>query len=181
MAYNDIHIIEKLIEAFYEGNTTPQEEKILYDFFSQKDIPMHLQKEKVFFQELYSIQAREIPVGMEERIETLIERLAEEEQENIVAIPASGGNMKPINWRWIGGIAASLFIILSVGIFTYNQKFHHRNHMVDTFSDPKEAYLETEKALLLVSNKLNKGFDQMGNAQKNIQKTNKIVEKNVQL
>lgn len=182
MRYNDINKIEKLLEAFYEGNTTPWEEKMLYDFFSQTNIPKHLHEEKAFFQKLNSLQPHEIPMEMENRLETLIDKLEAEEKEKSTILHLSPNNSRKINWKWVGSIAASLLIILSTGIFTYNKKLHHKNHMlVDTFSDPEEAYVETEKALLFVSNKLNKGFDQMENLQKNIQKTNKIIEKNVHL
>ncbi len=35
--------IEKLLEKYYEGETTLQEEKYIKDFFSKSDIPSHLQ------------------------------------------------------------------------------------------------------------------------------------------
>lgn len=182
MVYKDINTIEKLIAAFYEGQTTPQEEKILYDFFSQEDIPGHLLEDKVFFREIGSLQIQEIPPELEKSIDTLIDNLEKDEKRSIPLEQPSKSNIKRINWTWVSGIAASLFIILSISIFTYNQEISHKNMVIaDTFSDPKEAYLETEKALLYVSNKLNKGFEQVESLQKNMDKTNKIIEKNIRL
>ena len=48
----------------------------------------------------------------------------------------------------------------------------------DTYSDPKEAYRETQKTMLLVSNKLNKGLQQVETVQGNVDKVNKIMNKN---
>ena len=72
-------------------------------------------------------------------------------------------------------IAASVLIVLSAGIFAYFGNSGNRNQMlVDTFSNPEEAYIETQKTLLLVSGKLNKGIQQ-------VEKVNDIIDKDVQL
>ena len=78
-------------------------------------------------------------------------------------------------WRWAMSIAASVLIVLSAGIFAYFGNSGNRNQMlVDTFSNPEEAYIETQKTLLLVSGKLNKGIQQ-------VEKVNDIIDKDVQL
>ena len=45
----DYKYIEQLLERYWQGETTLQEENILRSFFSQQDIPEHLQKYKAFF------------------------------------------------------------------------------------------------------------------------------------
>ena len=45
----DYKYIEQLLERNWQGETTLQEENILRSFFSQQDIPEHLQKYKALF------------------------------------------------------------------------------------------------------------------------------------
>ena len=45
----DYKYIEQLLERYWQGETTLQEEIILRSFFSQQDIPEHLQKYKALF------------------------------------------------------------------------------------------------------------------------------------
>ena len=45
----DYKYIEQLLERYWQGETTLQEENILRSFFSQQDIPEHLQKYKALF------------------------------------------------------------------------------------------------------------------------------------
>jgi len=46
----DIKYIERLLRCFFEGITTGAEEKTLYNFFRQKDIPEHLIQYKSLFE-----------------------------------------------------------------------------------------------------------------------------------
>ena len=41
--------IEKLLEKYYEAETTLQEEKQLKDYFSRSDVPAHLKEHKDMF------------------------------------------------------------------------------------------------------------------------------------
>ena len=45
----DYKYIEQLLESYWQGETTLQEEAILRNFFSQQDIPEHLRKYKALF------------------------------------------------------------------------------------------------------------------------------------
>ena len=54
----DYKYIEQLLERYWEGETTLQEEAILRAFFSQPDMPAHLRK----FQPLFSMEKEE-PLG----------------------------------------------------------------------------------------------------------------------
>ena len=51
----DYKYIEQLLERYWEGETTLQEEAILRTFFSQQDMPDHLRK----FQPLFSMEKEE--------------------------------------------------------------------------------------------------------------------------
>lgn len=56
----DYKYIEQLLERYWEGDTTLQEESILRTFFSQPDIPEHLRKFQPLF--IYELQKEE-PLG----------------------------------------------------------------------------------------------------------------------
>ena len=70
----DYKYIEQLLERYWQGETTLQEEAILRNFFSQPDIPEHLRT----YQPLFDLEKEE-PLGddFDERILGMIE---EEEQ-----------------------------------------------------------------------------------------------------
>ncbi len=167
----DIKHIKELLHSFYEGETSQEEEKALYDFFSEESIPEDMVSEKQIFLKLYSGQQNDAPLYLEEKLNSLIDNL--ERDENEKQTPLRVLSIK--SWRWAISIAASVLIVLSVGIFTYFGNNSNQSPMlVDTYSNPEDAYIETQKALLLVSNKLNKGFEQM-------EKVNEILEKNKKL
>ncbi len=181
MKHNDIQYIERLIEAFYEGNTSIEEEKILYEFFTQGEVPPHLRKERRMFMQLARLHDDSPSREFDQKLDRLINRLESEEKERKL-IPIVNQTSQRIDWRWITSIAAGILIILSIGIFTHiTEKTGKSDIFADTYTNPEDAYIETQKTLLLVSNKLNKGFEQMETVQKSIDKTNKIVEKNIRL
>ena len=51
--------------------------------------------------------------------------------------------------------------------------------MADTFSDPKEAALVAEKALVLLSQNLNKGLEQAQASTEEMRQINQIINKHL--
>ena len=76
----DYKYIEQLLERYWQGETTLQEEAILRNFFSQPDIPEHLRT----YQPLFDLEKEE-PLGddFDERILGMIE---EEPKAKIVTL-----------------------------------------------------------------------------------------------
>lgn len=177
MRNNDLQYIKKLIDAFYEGNTSREEEQILHEYFLEELVPGELEHDKEIFLELYSPEEDVIPFSLEQKLNSLIDRLDAEETKKT---PVVSIKPKSINLRRIASIAASILIVLSIGIYYHFNKADSQT-IADTYTNPEDAYMETEKALLFVSTKLNKGFDQVESAQKNLEKTNKIISKNIHL
>lgn len=170
----DIKDIKTLLYSFYEGETSQEDEKTLYEFFSGENIPEDMVSEKRIFLKLYSGQLNDAPLHLEEKLNTLIDNLEREDnkkQTSHIVLPIKHMN-KP--WRWAMSIAASILIVLSAGIFAYFGENNKSSMLVDTYSNPEDAYLETQKTLLLVSGKLNKGIQQM-------EKVNKIIDKDIKL
>jgi hypothetical protein len=153
--------IEDLLGCYYNALITEAEEQWLKDFFSHEDLPPHLQKEKEMSLQLQNIQ---IPKGLEERLSKQIDQWAT--QERFVQ-----KNPRRRTLQWIGSIAASLLILFSIGWY-----FHAPQPRKDTCATPEEAYIHTEKALMMFAQALNKGVKQM----EVIQESTEKVERNIQ-
>ena len=74
--------------------------------------------------------------------------------------------------RWIVGIAASILVLVAVGVFIdkHEQKQLSSTEEIDTYDNPEDAYATTRKALTKFSKSLNKGLQAVENA------TNKQVD-----
>lgn len=153
----DYKHIEKLLERFYNAETSETEEQMLKDFFFNEEVPSHLQTEKEIFLQLYKAN---IPEGMEKHLGKLIDEWEFSEKR-------TPKKSRTFHLQWIASIAASLLLL--VGMSWYASKPKQQ----DTCATPEEAYAHTEKALLLFSEALNKGIrpiEEMGKTSKNIRK-----------
>ena len=153
--------IEELLERYYNAQTSEAEEQRLREYFIHEETPPHLQKEKEMFLQL---QAAKVPEGLEERLSKQIDQWAIQER----FIPKSPPRR---TLQWIGSIAASLLILFSIGWY-----FHAPQPRKDTCATPEEAYVHTEKALMMFAQALNKGMKQM----EVIQESTDKVERNIQ-
>jgi hypothetical protein len=152
--------IKRLLEKYYEGATTLEEELLLKKFFSGEKIPPDLLNDKEIFR--YYIQMTEIPepsTDFEEKIFSAIGR----EDKNIAE--AKSRRL----FGSLSGIAAVMLILAGSYFF-----FTNRSEPPDTYSDPELAYAETMKILYEVSARLNHGtqaLGQIGALQDETQKT----------
>lgn len=168
--------IERLLAAFYEGNANEQEEELLKEAFRTEELPEHLQKEKELFLHLFPEEAVEgVPIGLEEKLNRLIDEKAEEEQLFFRR------NKTKRNWRWVGGIAATLLLLVGMGygITNVGERMRPPTYR-DTFSNPEDAYKVLQATLLEVSVNLNKGIEQIEETQKDVTKVNREIMKEIQ-
>jgi hypothetical protein len=151
MTYNEI---DQLLKSYLEGETSLEEEKILRDFFSRSDLPVRYKPFAEMFEAFGELAAAQ-----------LNDRHFDKKWSR--KITQQTGYLKPLsfltNWYTVAGIAAT--VLLAVVLFLPVKKlpvinqFSHR--IEDTFDNPRQAYAETVKALLMVSDKLNAGTNQM--------------------
>lgn len=126
--------IEILIEKYFEGETSIAEENELKNYFSSTDVAQHLEQYQPVFG--YFSQAKEQQFKQE--------------------IPLQS---KKRNVAWLS-IAASVVVLLGIGTFTYfNYETTNANQELGTYDDPEKAFLETQKALSMLSNKVNVGVE----------------------
>jgi len=145
--------IEDLLEKYYNGETTLEEERKLNWYFQTHDIPMHLKPDAEIFRSNYKHSREDASPELSDKLSKLID---EQGKKTWFLLPVR-------SVRWISGIAASILILLSLWIGIGRDTILQRNHSkyADTFDDPQLAYLETKKALLLVSEKLNSGANEL--------------------
>jgi len=136
--------IEKLLEKYFEGETSLSEEKQLRDFFASGNVPERWKNLEKYFS--FVIQERDIIINdpaFDDRVMSALK----------------GNRLAPLMdlrrpWiYWIAGVAASVLILVAVFV-----KFDPFSKSIeDNYKDPQTAYMEARKILLYVSAKFNKG------------------------
>lgn len=147
--------IEKLIDKYFEGETSIAEENELKTYFSSLDVAQHLQQYQPVFGYFSQAKAEEfkaeIPLNTKKR--------------NVAV--------------WLS-IAASFVIMLGVGTFMYLNTIEEAPATATaygTYDDPEKALAETEKALALVSEHLNTGIESVSYINEYNNSKNKIFKK----
>lgn len=143
--------IKRLLDRYYDGTTTEEEENTLRTYFNGSDIDASLREESVFFTALQSSECP-VPTGMEERLSRQIS------QWNSLEV-ATQRTIRHINLRWVVGIAASLLLLFATGAIVYQNENNSPQTEQDTYTNAKDAYAETSKALMKFSKSLNKGIE----------------------
>ncbi len=151
--------LKKLLDDFYEGVTTEEEEITLKDYFLTEEVPEEFVTDRSFFTTLYTAQEPECPVELEINLKEMINKKAEEER---VFFHRHRTRQR---WQWSGGIAATLLLLVVLG---YTLATFRQTSPKDTFTDPQEAYLALQATLTEVSNELNSGLKQWNETKKEI-------------
>jgi hypothetical protein len=128
--------IEILLEKYFEGTTSIDEENELRGYFSSADVAPHLEHYKTIFG-YFSVEATQ-KLGLEISLES-------KKQKGV----------------WLS-IAASVVVLLGVGMYVFNQfdtADKKEKQELGTYDDPKVALRETEKALKLLSSNVNVGIE----------------------
>ncbi len=136
--------IEKLLEKYFEGESSLSEENQLREFFASGNVPERWKNLEGYFNFLKGEQDQQIEnVDFDKRV---ISSMKENRLAPLVDLH------RP--WiYWISVIAAGLLIL--VAIFVKFDPFSSR--IKDTYKDPQTAYVEARKILLFVSSTFNKG------------------------
>jgi hypothetical protein len=160
----DLKQIEELLEKYYNGETSIDEERKLHWYFQTHDIPMHLKPDAELFRSNYKRSTEEAAPELTEKLAKLLDG---QDKKSRFIIPVK-------SLRWISGIAASIVILFSLWLGFGRDILHNRIKFADTFDDPKIAYQESTKALLLVSEKLNAGTKDLQQLKKYNQSFSKL-------
>lgn len=168
----EVEKIERLLAKFYDGDTDESQEEALRDYFRTAEVPEHLLKDKDLFLSLYQTADRdvEVPAGLEDKLSLLIDEKAEEEQRFFRP------NKSKRNWRWVGGIAATVLLLIGIGygIDKLEDDVCPPTPQ-DTFSDPEEAYRVLQATLLEISTNLNSGLNEVKETQSDMKKIHQEI------
>ncbi|TRX39238.1 hypothetical protein [Flavobacterium restrictum] len=125
--------IERLLEKYFQGETSIAQEKELTNYFSGSDVAQHLEQYKPLFG--YFSLAKEQTISREIQLKT-----------------------KKSSFAWLS-IAASVVVLLGVGMYVYTSSNPVDAHeKLGTYTNPDEAFKATQKALALLSNHVNTGI-----------------------
>lgn len=148
----------RMLERFYNAETTPQEERLLKDYLLGHDVPEALQADKALFCQLYGF-APAAPQGMEDRLIHAINTWNTVEK-------SSRRRARTASLRWLAGMAASLLLLFSLGLYLNNRQASapaYASGNVETYDNPKDAMGETERVLTRFSLAINKGLGKINN------------------
>jgi hypothetical protein len=145
--------IEKILDKYFEGETSIAEENELKDYFSSSDVAQHLKPYQPIFG--YFSQAKEQQFTQEIPLQT----------------------KKPNKVMWLS-IAASVVMMLGVSTMMYFENNESKQFVACTPEDsPELAFEQTQKALALVSEHLNTGIQSVGYINEYENSKNKIFKK----
>ncbi|MEZ4980653.1 MAG: hypothetical protein R2769_03515 [Saprospiraceae bacterium] len=158
--------ITALLEKYFEGQTSLEEEKQLRDFFSKENIPEHLLPYKGLFNYFEVEQEASLSENFDEKI---LEKIQKSEMVT---------GIRRMNFTWVR-VAAMLAIAIGGLFLVKNFNTKSQDNTIDwskyEAQTPEEAYEETIKALAVVSKKLNAGEKETRKGMEKIRKINKEV------
>ena len=162
--------IAYLLETFYNGTSTPEEEAIVRSYLSQPTDPEASRMvDKQLLDVLHDDSRIRLPEGLSERLETSIDK-------HITV--KSRSRTRPFFVGLVGAAAAAL---LCIGLFWSDNQYNKPSHLADTFTNPEEAAFVAEQALVLVSSKLNMGLAPLEKIKESVAKTNELISENLVL
>ncbi len=136
--------IKEILDRYFEGNSSLEEEQVLKAYFSSADID----EEFIPFQPLFS--------SIEELNNDLNTVLDDDLMDFILESEHKEKNKLRYLWQSVSSIAAILLIALLV--FNYQKE---QSDWEDTYSDPNVAYIEANKTLQMVAQKYQLGIAQL--------------------
>ncbi len=143
--------LRQLLNLYYGGLTTPDDEKRLVRMLEEaENLPEELAADRDIVAALSEGVSVDVPDDALGNISLMIDKLDRQERRN-----AAGRRFVAF-----AGVAASLAIVVTLVLFIVKGSTHNPNEI----TDPQTAYNETERALLMVSESLNKTGEFMDEA-----------------
>ena len=140
--------IEELLETYFEGNTTLEEEATLGAYFTDGDVASHLQAYQVLF--------------------ASFEAARNEVSEKQLQLPNTKVSK---NRTWWYGIAASLIIAIGIAGYTFSQP-----SLTSEEQEAIAAFNESKDAMMLLAQNFNKGTEDLAHINQFTVSKNKILK-----
>lgn len=142
----DSNRIEQLLETYFEGETTLEQERQLRAYFTGTDVAPHLEDYVGMFSAFAKAQ--------------------QETSNKPIQLPSSRSN-----YRWIAGIAA--VVLLSIGVLT---KTEAQENYSGTYQDQEVAVLKTKQALGMMTKMIQQSTAQLGTVREFENTTNRFFK-----
>lgn len=159
--------VKILIEKYFDGETTLQEEEQLKHFFNSEEVPEELQELVPVFT-FFKEEKQIVPSG--------------KLNGQILQIPATARVIPFMQrrtfWLTVTGIAASILLLLTILIESGNKQPQKQNNFTQsrfTREEAQIAYKQTQHALAYISEKFNQGTEPLNQVAK-IDYSKKFVE-----
>ena len=135
----DLKQVEYLLDKYWEGSSTLEEEKLIQDFFAKGELPGHLEVyAELFTANEYAIHP-ELGKAFDEK---LLNEISKDQHSSI--------------WNVFKMAAIGLILIItSISVFQVDSK--QQQLAEDTFNTPEAALAETKKVFAMISKGMNKG------------------------
>ncbi len=164
----DYHKINELLEKYYEGETTLDEETYIKEYFANTDLSKEHLSQKQMFQYFNTEKQNNKP---QFDVNTELTSLMEKQWQTETKIRFNR------TLKWVSSVAA--LFILSISIYNYYDK--PAFVLKDTYSDSEQAYNETKRVLIYVSDCMTQKTDNLkylSEIDESFNKLNEVLEIN---
>ena len=135
--------IEELLEKYWSAETTLEQEEELRTFFKSNNIPESLNETAVLFRYFEQEKSKKL----HENFDADVTKKLQQRQ---------GGKIVPMtDWFRIARVAAGIVVVVAA-VFPIGKGVRKNQEIPDTESDPKLAFEETKKALMMISKNFHK-------------------------
>ena len=186
MTHNmNIEQAKLLLTRFYEGKTTPAEERLLAEFFRSDDVPAEFNTDKQLFMQLSEIADTPMPDDIAEQIKTFVGNLTD--NDNTTQIETTAKRRTGFRFRmhtppkmWYR-VAATVALLAAIGGGVLH---HQRTYAPDPFRDTCATPEEAAREILYANEIVNRSFapfQQSTNiAAEQVNDMNKTIHKAIQ-
>lgn len=157
--------MKELLEKYYNGETTPQEEETLREWMLHGDVPEELAADRELFLRLEGEKGAEMecPAGLEQQLDALISREAAKEarqQEKEPVRQKKHSRIRRLSW-WASAVAACAVLFFGITYLMRPVSY------IREVEDPREASMYINMAMTQFGKAIDCGHRQMekvGNA-----------------
>jgi len=135
--------LKTLLEKYWQGETSLEEEKSLKKWFANNSGHEGLENEEVLFKHFQKTGEIELPGDFEDKI---LEKIDADKSKTII------WGSRLLNWK-----AAAVISGIIVASIVLKNPFGSSTQMTDTYENPQDAYEATKAILMTISSNMNKG------------------------
>ncbi len=140
----ELHEVERLLEKFWQTETTLEEEQQLRAFFAKGAVPPSLKAAGDLFAFFEAERSKSLAQPFESAVTKQLKR-------------RQGGKLiSMIGWGNMARIAAGIVVVVAATFLIRQEVRKRYSDDVDTYTDPQLAFEETKRALQMISNTFGK-------------------------